>query len=161
MNRAKKHKAIRKVAVFARKAQSHKKMRFALVGVVNTGVDFVALNLLVLAFGFGLVAANIVSTTCAMLISFVLNRRVVFQHQGPDAWRQFILFIVVTVAGIWLIQTIIVVQVYEMLESALQSTQQSGLLAWLILNTAKVVGVAVGIVWNYLWYSRFVFKGRQ
>ncbi|HEX6461979.1 MAG TPA: GtrA family protein [Candidatus Saccharimonadales bacterium] len=153
-------KHVKKATKVVRKAAAYKKVRFAAVGVVNTAVDFGILNLLVLVFSIGLVPANIISTTLAMLTSFTLNKNIVFRQKGPGAVRQFVLFIIVTLVGIWLLQTVIVVQTYEALERLLHEQQQTGLLAWFILNAAKAFGVAAGIVWNYLWYSRFVFKTR-
>ena len=156
----KKSRHVRKIALVAKRAANYQKVRFAAVGIVNTIVDFGMLNLLVFVFMVQLAPANIISTTLAMLVSFGLNKKIVFRQKGPGALKQFILFMVVTLIGIWLLQTIIVVQAYGALERLLHEQQQTGLLAWFILNTAKAIGVAVGIIWNYLWYSRLVFKVR-
>lgn len=153
-------KPMQRVTSIARRAARYEKVRFAAVGVINTIVDFGTLNLLVLVFSVALAPANIASTTIAMLVSFMLNKNIVFRQTGSGAVRQFILFIAVTLVGIWLLQTVVVVQAYDALERLLHEQQQTGVLAWLILNTAKAIGVAVGIIWNYLWYSRFVFKAK-
>jgi len=72
------------------KLASSQKVRFGLVGVVNTVVDFIVLNVLVSVVGIAIVPANIVSTTVAMLTSFTLNKKAVFQGSGwckAQCWR--------------------------------------------------------------------------
>jgi putative flippase GtrA len=133
-------------------AKHSKKIKFGLVGVINTIVDFSILNILVHFFGFTLIPANIVSTTCAMLTSFTLNKTAVFPEAGRDHIRQLVLFFAVTLTGVWLVQTGVMFGVYQLLDP---------LVSWpsaILLNIAKIVGIGVGLVWNYMWYSRVVFR---
>ena len=130
----------------------HKKVRFGLVGLINTGVDFAVLNLLVGLFGVPLVLANIVSTTAAMLTSFGLNKKVVFRGGEGSMARQLALFFVVTLSAIWIVQSGVMYVVYTALDSYT---------AWpdvVLLNIAKLGGISAGLVWNYIWYSRVVFR---
>jgi mannosyltransferase len=129
----------------------HEKIRFGAVGVINTIVDFGILNLFVITLGLPLVTSNIVSTTAAMAVSFFLNKNTVFKSTG-NARRQIMLFLVVTLAGIWIVQTCIVVWAYLLL---------NGLSPEVKLNVAKAIGIMFGLVWNYVWYSRVVFDDKS
>lgn len=131
-----------------------RKARFGLVGVINTAVDFVVLNLLAGVLGMPLFFANVGSTTAAMLTSFSLNKKAVFPGSDNSNRRQFILFMVVTLVGVWGVQG----SVLALVHLSLQSTGWS---EPLIRNIAKLMGICVGLIWNYLWYSRFVFRKVQ
>ena len=132
------------------------KARFILVGVANTVTDFVVLLSLVVVFGVPSGMSNIASTTCALIVSFLLNKKAVFQGEEGMKFRQIAIFIIVTLAGIWLVQTVIMVQLNNALIDALNV--KGGIAAVGILLFAKVMGIAAGSVWNYMWYSRVVFK---
>jgi putative flippase GtrA len=140
-----------KIKTHARALAANEKVRFGAVGMVNTATDFIVLNVLVGLVGLPLVASNIISTTTAMLVSFTLNKRAVFQGSEKGGVRQLVLFFAVTLSGIWLVQSTILSFVHHILE-------QAGLPAPLVLNAAKLAGICVGLVWNYFWYSRVVFK---
>ena len=131
-------------------AVKHEKIRFGLVGLVNTAVDFILLNLLADFLGLQVVVANIISTTLAMLLSFGLNKKAVFRSDGGTA-KQFILFMTVTLGGLWLVQTTVLALVHGVLVD-------HGLSEFIALNIGKLIGICFGLVWNYLWYSRVVFK---
>jgi putative flippase GtrA len=57
--------------------------KFGLVGIASTVIDFSLLNLGHNVIGLGLIQANLISTTVAMIFSFSFNRRYVFgSHEG-------------------------------------------------------------------------------
>lgn len=133
-------------------AKNSKKVRFGLVGVINTLVDISILNILVHFIGLALIPANITSTSFAMLVSFTLNKTAVFRKNDRKYARQLVLFFAVTLVGVWIIQTGVFIGVYTMLESVLPWPDV------LLITMAKIVGVGVGMIWNYMWYSRVVFR---
>jgi putative flippase GtrA len=59
-------------------------MRFCLVGVVNTGVDFAVFTVLT-NMGILLLVAQCISYTCGVLNSFLLNRTWTFQRRGQSS----------------------------------------------------------------------------
>jgi len=59
-------------------------MRFCLVGVVNTGVDFAVFTVLT-NMGVLLLVAQCISYTCGVLNSFLLNRTWTFQRRGQSS----------------------------------------------------------------------------
>lgn len=130
----------------------NEKIRFVLVGAVNTAVDFGVLFLLVSGFGVVPLLANIASTTAALLTSFVLNKKTVFRSTDGNHVKQFALFLVVTLAGIWGLQGLVIFSVNEL---ALQLFVAEGTG---VLLVAKIIATFFSLVWNYLWYSKVVFR---
>jgi len=131
---------------------SSKKIRFGLVGIVNTAVDFIVLNVLIGLFGIPLVLSNIASTTTAMLVSFTLNKKAVFRGSDNGGAKQIIAFFAVTLVGIWLVQTLALVAVHAALIAVVSLPDV------VAVNIAKIIGICFGLVWNYMWYSRIIFK---
>ena len=134
------------------RAFNSKKIRFGAVGAVNTAVDFVVLNVLVGVFEFMIIPANIASTTAAMLTSFGLNKKVVFREGNGSAVRQLLLFMGVTLTAIWIVQSGVMFGVFQLLD------HMTGWNQTLLLNVAKLCGISAGMIWNYVWYSKVVFR---
>lgn len=126
------------------------KVRFGLVGIINTVIDFSLLFGLTL-IGLPTITANILSSSTAFILSFLLNKKVTFKTSGTDLKREIGLFIVVTLFGLWVIQNLVILAV----EWGLRT---SGLSPYIILAIAKVLATGVSLIWNYVMYSRFVFK---
>lgn len=124
------------------------KLRFGLVGGMNTAIDFGLLFLLV-ALGLDKIPSNYISTTVAFLVSFAANRSYTFRSKG-DAKKQFLPFVTVTLFGLWVLQPIIISLSTPALEEMFDPS--------LSLFAAKVAATVVTLVWNYLLYKRFVFK---
>lgn len=126
------------------------KVRFGLVGIINTVIDFSLLFGLTL-IGLPTITANILSSSTAFILSFLLNKKVTFKTSGTDLKREIGLFIVVTLFGLWVIQNLVILAVEWGLGT-------SGLSPYIILAIAKVLATGVSLIWNYVMYSRFVFK---
>lgn len=139
--------------------------KFGAVGIINTLIDFVVLDVLHLKFGMALIAANIVSTTVAMAFSFVANRTVVFKHHTDKVARQLVLFWAVTAFGLYVLQSGILWAFDHPLHSVLDASVRlvhdagfHGLSARFIrTNTAKLVADLITLVWNYVLYKEVVF----
>lgn len=123
------------------------KIRFAIVGGTNTAIDFGILFLLH-GLGFNKYIANIISTSVAFVFSFFANRSFTFKTKG-NAKKQFIPFLVVTLIGLWILQPAVIWTVSLLLHSFDET---------LTLFIAKLVATVVSLIWNYLLYSRVVFK---
>jgi putative flippase GtrA len=129
------------------------KLRFALVGSFNTAIDFGILFLLV-ALGLDKIPSNFVSTSVAFIFSFFANKTFTFKAKGGNAKREFITFLVVTLFGLWVLQPIIL-SVVSLALTPLHFT------APIILFIAKLIATIVSLIWNYIMYSRFVFKKQE
>ncbi len=130
---------------------SSEKVRFVLVGGTNTAVDFIILFLLASILNVPVFLANIVSTSVALGVSYVLNKKAVFKNDSATNLRQIMAFIVVTLVGLWVLQGTIIWLVGDLLQSlSLNET--------IVLFLGKVIASAFSLTWNYLWYSRVVFR---
>lgn len=133
--------------------KNHKqKLRFALVGLINTGLDFGIYLALGLA-GLPAVAANYISTTSALSFSFFANKKYTFQSKGGDLRRETMLFLVFTLIGLWILQPLVIWGTQRMFVGF-------GTAPWLSLVAAKLLSTCVSLVWNYFTYSRYVFPER-
>lgn len=127
------------------------KLRFIAVGVCNTVIDF-SLLFGLKALGLPAIPSNIISTSAAFTFSFFANKNYTFKKAKTDnVKRQLLLFIIVTLFGLWVIQTIVIFMVTSLLSGLL--TNQG-----LILFIAKILATISSLVWNYTLYSRVVFK---
>lgn len=124
-------------------------IRYGIVGSLNTTLDFVLL-LLFVSVGFDKIVANYISTSIAFLFSFFTNRSFTFRSTSGNIRKQFALFIVVTLTGLWILQPIIITVVNDFLV-------QSGNTKETALIISKLVATIFTLVWNYLLYSKIVF----
>lgn len=128
------------------------KLRFALVGVANTALDF-ALLFGFVALGVNQYVANYMSTSLSIIFSFVMNRRFTFRSEGSKR-REIVPFVLVTLTGLWILQPAIIWLVTAGLRPFVS-------LEYVVLFVAKLVATVGSLTWNYLLYSRFVFSGRS
>lgn len=120
-------------------------LRFSIVGVLNTGIDYIIFIALTWE-GLLPLPAQIISYLCGSISSFLFNRRWTFQHSIPSSHaRQFISFIIVNL--LTLTCTSIV------LEGLLHETTWS-------LPACKLMATLVGFIVNYTG-SRFLVFGSQ
>lgn len=129
------------------------KLRFAIVGGANTAIDFVILFALTFA-GVDKIAANYVSTSVALIFSFFANKSFTFKDKSGNAKKQFALFILITLFGLWVIQPIVIWGSTTLLEPYIANEATN-------LFIAKLVATVASLIWNYLLYSRLVFKKVQ
>ena len=129
--------------------------KFALVGVLNTAIDFGILNLLILltgiTSGLGIIPLNAVSFTTAVINSFFWNKKWVFQSR-KDA--NFLTFFAITLIGL-LLNSGIVYIITTFVPPVLISSET------LWVNMAKVLATGVSLVWNFTGYKLIVFKNRE
>ena len=135
------------------KDHKHRPLRFIVVGVSNTVLDFTLMNLLSLA-GLNLIIANTISTGIAMIYSFLMNKKWTFRNAGQDYLRQVILFFIFTAIGIWVIQNGLIILAQHYLP-------RFGLPDQAFNNLAKLVASVFSLTWNYLTYNRFVFTDKH
>ena len=125
-------------------------IRFGLIGAINTALDF---GLLFILKSIGLMAttANIFSTSIAFVFSFFANKKYTFRSSGTNIVREMILFVAVTLFGLWILQTGVIWLVLPHLSKLLRSSEMG-------LLVAKLIATAVSMTWNYILYDKLVFK---
>ena len=118
-------------------------LRFALVGVLNTGIDVGIFALLFYGFAWALLLANAASFIVATLNSYLINKAWTFKDtsRGREAAQRGLAFLAVAVIGLGFASVTI-------------------WLAALALPAilAKLAAVGVSFAWNYWASSRFVFR---
>jgi putative flippase GtrA len=80
-----------------------------------------------------------------------VNRSFTFKAKNGNTKKQFVAFTVVTLFGLWAIQPIVILATSALLAS-------TGWEDTLILFVAKLIATVASLIWNYLFYSKFVFK---
>ena len=126
------------------------KVRFGLVGAANTLLDFCILFVLASFFGVPNVVANIISSSIAFVSSFVANKKYTFKTNGQNVIREMILFTVVTLFGLWVIQSAIIATITPTVHRAIENDTMA-------LLMAKLIATGASLVWNYVLYSKVVF----
>ncbi len=124
--------------------------RFGIVGAANTALDF-GLLFILKALGLPVEFANITSTTIAFLFSFFANKKYTFKTSGTNVVREMILFVVVTLTGLWALQTFVIVLAMPWLTAVTHQTDVA-------LLISKLIATVVSMTWNYLLYTYIVFK---
>lgn len=134
---------------------SSEKIRFVAVGAVNTTIDFAILFILSSFAGVSVFLANAISTSTALAVSYLLNKKAVFKNNDTTNMRQILLFVAITLVGLWVVQGIVIWLVSGMVQALLQLSDPVSLLI------AKLIATLFSLTWNYLWYSRVVFPRRN
>lgn len=141
--------------------------KFSIVGIINTLIDFIALNIFTAIFGLPRIPANVASATIAIAFSFMANRQLVFKPSGQHYFKQAILFLVVTAFGLYVLQNLIIFGLTEYwtwpLDTGYSLVKALGLdqtfsLDFVYTNGAKAVATAFSMVWNFVFYKKVVFK---
>jgi putative flippase GtrA len=130
------------------------KIRFLIVGGINTAIDFVILFSLFNLLGWPVFFSNIISTTAALVFSFYANKTFTFNDKSSNVKAKAASFIAITIFGLWIMQPIIIALTKSFLGNFILNDN-------MILAIGKIAATCVTLVWNYLMYRRFVFKTEQ
>ena len=127
--------------------------KFAVVGVLNTVLDFAVLNILISTTGiseglYAVMFAGIAFIT-AVINSYYWNKYWTFDSSSR-AGKQFIQFFVVSLVGFGLN-----ISVFSLIVDFIGS----GGATW--ANIGKLAGTIVTLTWNFLGYKFIVFKRRS
>ncbi|MFO0954957.1 MAG: GtrA family protein [Candidatus Saccharibacteria bacterium] len=142
--------------------------RFGIVGIANTAIDFIVLNIISRATGWSDVVANVPAVMVAMTFSFFANRYFVFHSgQTKSIGRQALEFFPITAFGLIVIQGV-VIWFFESVwlgpvNFGVAVAQAIGVLnfvdkQFVITNGVKAVATLASLIWNYLMYKKVVFK---
>jgi putative flippase GtrA len=130
--------------------------KFAVVGVLNSGVDFGILNLLMLITGVssggGFLAFKSVSVTLGVINSYLWNKYWTFKtSNAADARREFMAFMVVTLiaVGVNVAGADVIVNVIG---------APAGFSTKLWANIGAISGAGLTLFTNFFGYKFFVFK---
>jgi putative flippase GtrA len=130
--------------------------KFAVVGVLNSGVDFGILNFLMLmtavSSGAGFLAFKSISVTLGVINSYLWNKYWTFDtSNSADARREFVAFMVVTLiaVGVNVAGADVIVNVIG---------APAGFSVKLWANIGAISGAGLTLFTNFFGYKFFVFK---
>jgi len=131
-------------------------VRFVVVGIINTGIDFLILNIEMFLTGFtsgpAMLVQNTISFGFATINSYYLNKHWTFGDKDEKKEGiKFTQFLIVSIIGI----TINGGVVYAITTFI---PPMFGINPQLWANVAKLAATAISLIWNFLGYKFFVFK---
>lgn len=125
---------------------------FALVGILNTSIDFAILNVLIALThhqrGGWLFAEDCIAFTCAVINSYFWNARVTFKQHQRRAPRHLLVFFAIALVGL-LLNGVVVVVVGGLLSKTIAPL--------IALNGSKALATTVSLCWNYGAMRRWIF----
>jgi hypothetical protein cdiviTM7_02105 len=124
--------------------------RFAIVGTINTIIDFGLLFLLTF-LGLPKLTANTISTGTAFVFSFFANKKYTFKSTSKNIKYEMVSFVIVTLFGLWVLQNGTIWLITPLIKSFITNERIS-------LFVAKLFATAISLIWNYCLYERIVFR---
>lgn len=131
-----------------------RKIRFSLVSMISTTIDFIILISLTSLLHFPLIGANFISTSTSFIFSFFASKKFAFKTPDHHIKHEAVKFILVTLSGIWLLQPLLM----WLLEPVIRNFGVRGVL---VIVTAKLIASLATFTWNYLFYTRLVFNKKK
>ncbi|WDM02778.1 GtrA family protein [Alicyclobacillus cycloheptanicus] len=132
--------------------------KFLIVGGANAVVDLVVLNALILIaptrHAATLSIYNTVAVICAILNSYVWNRRWTFADASEGTRREKVLFVVQAVVNI-IVNDIVVVWLSEYLVFS------RSVPLFVSSNASKALAMLISSSFSYVCMRAFVFRGRR
>lgn len=129
-------------------------LRFALVGISGTIIDFSLLALFKEIFLLHTAVANTLSYSAGVVNNFILNRRWTFPEARSKHWTvQFAQFALINVIAV-IINSLLV----TLLEHPFDQLFQGKIAGYL---PAKVIATGIVLVWNFLANRFWTFRERD
>lgn len=147
------------MSILSSRREQKRFAKFAIVGTVGLGVDFLVFNLLFVFVGLQPVAASVLSFLAAVTSNFIFNRSWTFHDSRTKSLRrQLAQYLLVNVIGL-IIRTPIFAALGGVLHGILDAQQLPfGLDAvWLAHNLALAAAIGVILLWNYFVNRRWTF----
>jgi len=137
--------------------------KFFLVGIMNTGVDLIILNILIaisgIAVGVGYSAQKALSFLAAVTFSYFINKHWTFQDKSKEGEsKKMSQFFAVSFVGM-LINVSVASVVVNFLQTPINNILNLPMLTPTLWATfGALCGTAIGLFWNFIGYKLWVFK---
>lgn len=158
-----------------KKVSRHHISIFAYIGLVNTLIDIILLNCLRIITNTPttnkkqIILLNIISASIVACFSFFMNRRFVFKAKDHAKNNRIIPFLIVTLFSIFVIQTtVITISLHHIsgvsrffmniVQGAHLPVVNSATINFYDTTISKLLATTASMIWNYLFYSKFIFK---
>ena len=130
--------------------------KFVVIGVINTGVDFLVLNLEMMLTGISkgpyMLVQNAISFSIATINSYFFNKYWTFQDSSKKyAGKKFSQFLAVSFVGV-AINSLVVFAITTYIPPMF------GISSVLWANLAKLAATGISLIWNFAGYKFWVFK---
>jgi putative flippase GtrA len=130
--------------------------KFVVIGFINTGVDFLVLNIEMLVTGVTsgslMFAQNAISFSIATINSYYFNKRWTFEDKtNQDQGKKFSSFICVSIGGVIINSSIV-----YLITSFISPMFSISPVLW--ANLAKMFATGASLIWNFIGYKFLVFK---
>ena len=138
-------------------------IKFAIVGVLNTLVDFAVFQTLNLLLGW-VYAAQVFGYTCGIVNSYLWNSSWTFREQRTRSLREIVLFLVVNLVSlgvslgvIWLCR-----EAFGLTNAWAAGWMPDALSGFVKGDTIdKLIATCVAIIVNFIGNRLFVFNGKE
>jgi len=138
---------------------------FVGVGAFNTLFNVMVFDVLVFLIGIGNLVANFISLLISIVVSYLLNKFFVFKDNKRVTGKQlgsfmagtFVIQLITQHSAVWLLgekYTGMGISFYRTLEKFNLHFSRE----FVVLNTAKGLGVVFSIAISFLFYDRLIFK---
>ena len=137
--------------------------RFLIIGILNTAVDLITLNLMVVMFSIhgsiGFAVIKSCSFLTAVVFSYFLNKTWTFNDISKERHiRKMSHFLVISLAGM-IINVAAATFVITFLKHPISNLFPTSLLTEKVwVNLGALSGSAAGLLWNFTGYKFFVFE---
>lgn len=129
-----------------RAKQLLKLIKFGITGVMNTVVDFLVYTLLVSFFSMGLYVSQVISYSCGMLNSYIINRKWTFSTKNGFFSWELVRFVLLNLFMMFLGMGIIYICVQKLMLHEL---------------VAKLISTALVLLINFFVSNFWVFRSRS
>jgi len=132
-------------------------IKFVFVGGINTGIDFLVLNVLMnltdIESGPKLFVLNSISFSVAVINSYFMNKYWTFQDKTKTTQDpiKFSAFFIISLTGLVINSTVLTV-ITTYIPAPFELSQKF----W--ANIAKLFATGFSMLWNFVGYKLFVFK---
>jgi len=132
-------------------------VKFGLIGMLNTVMDYALLNVLMVLFAVDsalpLALCNVASFVGANLNSYFFNKRWAFENTERRFLRQYLCFFLCSLGGMTINCGMIYLFARVMAPSPLPFASKA--------NLAKSIATIASMAWNFYTYRTFVFAGQR
>ena len=141
-------------------------LRFVIIGVLNTFIDLLILNIFSLLTGategFSYAGLKAISFMGAVIFSYIANKHWAFKDKSKErSGRKFTQFIFISIMGMLInvtVATIVVTYCKVPVNAFLEWTFMTDSI-W--VNLGALSGSAIGMMWNFIGYKFFVFESHR
>jgi len=152
---------------FVRRLLRHSAVRFAIVGIINTGLDLIVFVILRYRLGTPVIHAHVAGFLLAVFNSFFMNKYWTFGDytRGGRAWRQAAIF-ALSASGALIVSSTVLGLAAGSARAALGPAGQVPVFGqWTVAGLtdllAKFMATGASFLWNYFVSRAVIFRRRQ